>query len=128
MQLFQLASMDVVRHDRNTAQPLRILRQRVEQRAVVGAVDARLDEHAALHAERVEHLPVIGRQGVLRRVKPARGVGIAAFRAADVRVAVAGAAHQMKKGARGALFVVAMRFSRARRRGCRAGSADWRRC
>src|SRR5260221_1939207 len=95
---------------------------------VVGANAARWAEPGALPAERGETPPVIGRERVLRRVKPVGRVGIAARRPADVGVAVAGAAHQMKKGAEGALFVVAMRFSRARRRGCRAGSADWRRC
>ena len=81
--------LDVEVDHRDAAQPRRIGVEGVEHRPVVGAVDARLHEHGALDAERVEHVAVVGGQRIGRRVDAVRRVRVARRRAAHVRMAIA---------------------------------------
>ena len=85
---------------RRAAAPDRL--QRIEHRRVVGAVDARLHEHGALDAERVEHVAVVGQQRVGRRVDAVRRIRIARGRAANMRMAIAGQRRRRDGAARAA--------------------------
>lgn len=74
---------------RDTPQARRITTQRVDQRAVVGPVDAGRDENAALQAERIQMRDELFGRGHGRRVAAPGGEWKAIVRAEHMRVRIA---------------------------------------
>ena len=80
--------------DRHAAQALGFARERIEHRAIVAAIGARLHQHAAIEAEAVEQGEIGFERRVVRRVAARLRIGKPRGRAEDVAVAVAGAVWQ----------------------------------
>lgn len=89
MKLLHRSGVDVGMKHGNAAEDVGRLVQRVEERAVVRAVDAGLNEHAARDAHVGEKAKIIPRSEIVRLV--AMSIGKRVFRAEDVRMRVAGA-------------------------------------
>jgi hypothetical protein len=81
---------------RDAAQPLATPRQRIEQRAIVGAVDARLHQHRALDPEHAEQVQVVFQRRIRWRVDSLVCIGKALGGPANVRMGVAGARRQSR--------------------------------
>ena len=118
MEPFDVGVRDRFIDDGDGAAPGAGLRQRFHQHRVVGAVDAGLDQHRALHSEGAEHLQIITKQGVGRRVDAPRRIRVGRFRPADMGVSVASARRQddlwltrlrVRRGAKRRLGVFARR-------------------
>ena len=59
-----------------------------ERAAIIRCIDARLDDHAALHAERIEYAPRVLRGCVGWRVFAARRIGVAGLRPEQMEMRV----------------------------------------
>jgi hypothetical protein len=90
---------------------------RFQHHGVVGPVDAGLHQHCVLHAERREHLQVIGQQAVGRGVDARGRIRVARVRPHDVRVRVARARGELQPGR--ACIEIGRRTSQRLRRGWR---------
>ena len=104
----------------DAAQPLPAARQRVEQRAVVGAVDARLHQHRAVDPEHAEQMQIVVERRIRRRVDALLRVGEGIGRTADMGVGIAGAGRQPR--ARRAGIAIGRGAG-----GAESGSFAWRR-
>jgi hypothetical protein len=78
----------------DAAQPVAVGRQRLDHQPVVGAVHADLDQHAAGHADGVEHTEIGRRRRLGRGVAAAGDQRIAGRPADDMGMGVAGAGRQ----------------------------------
>ncbi len=81
--------LDVEIDDRHPAQTALLLAQRIEQRAVVGAVDAGLHEHRAAHSKHLQQVKVVAERRIRRRIDALLGIREDIGRTANVRVGIA---------------------------------------
>ena len=86
----QLIVGDVLADQRDAAQPAGVCLDRIDDEAVVVAVEPGLHQHAAREARGVEHREIVVEIHRRRRIEPRRGVGILVPRAEHVRMAVCG--------------------------------------
>ena len=116
MQRFDFAFRNVRRCHRNGAEARSAILERVEHRRVVGAIYARLHQHSAFTAQRLEQFLVVAKVRIRRRVNAL--LRIRKPRLEDMRVSIAG--ERRKRRARRARLAVRWR---AQRRIVRNGGA-----
>ncbi len=91
---FQFLVRNIGRHHRHAAQAVAVERQRLQQAAIIGAVGARLHQHAAAEPERRQHLAILRERRFRRRIGARRALRKQRRRADHMALAVARALGQ----------------------------------